>query len=309
MTSFQSSFLLTSEVRLPYRNIIHEKAFQRITNSHKAYRIATSSTTKSPLPVDPHQIYHSLCPLPALSPVPRFGDKASIQIQAENEAAYRQLLVQGVLAVLLPTEDLENECLTSFVEQIFAELVIGNLVIGKVSEPWLIWEALIIVTRLIQKKSSADDPELLSHNARQNRDSSDKDNITHKGRQSWSSHRLFWTLIHWVFLIVGMMRLALSTFVISRSLPPRPRASTVRLGAATSPTNQEKQTRPLPHEADARTHPNRVPLLDFHIWRCIGDILEVETRMPWLQGTLSLMQWIALKGLGGVAAFDGTLDR
>ena len=62
--------------------------------------------------------------------------------QKENEAAYRQLLVHGVLAVLLPTEDLENSCLTALVGQIFSEMIIGNGIGGKASEPWLLWEGI-----------------------------------------------------------------------------------------------------------------------------------------------------------------------
>ncbi|KAI3336936.1 PXA domain-containing protein [Xylariaceae sp. AK1471] len=274
----------------------------------RAYRIATSPTTKPPLQVDPHEIYHSLCPLPALSPVPRPSDKTSIQTQADNESAYRQFLVQGVLAVLLPTEDLENECLTSLVGQILSELVIGNLLIGKASEPWLIWEGLIIVTRLIRKKNNSDDPDILSNKATTAQDSSNKDDSANKDRRSWSIYQIFWSFVHWVFLMVGMIRLALSTVVLSRSLPPRPCPGDVGLVEVTSPKEQ-KGTRPPSHKAETHTQPMRVPLIDYHIWRCIGEILEVEARMPWLRGTLSMMQWIALKGPGRVATFDGTLDR
>lgn len=86
--------------------------------------------------------------------MPKPEDPTSASQQRENEAAYRQLLVQGVLAVLLPTEDLDNECLTALVGQILSELIIGNVVIGKLSQPWMIWECLIITARVLGRRSA-----------------------------------------------------------------------------------------------------------------------------------------------------------
>ncbi|KAI1273603.1 PXA domain-containing protein [Xylaria sp. FL0933] len=277
----------------------------------QAYRIATNPATRHPLQTDLHQIYHSLHPLPALSPVPRLGDEASVQAQADNESAYRQLLVHGVLAVLLPTEDLENECLTSLVGQIFSELVIGNLVAGKLSEPWLIWELLIMTTRLIHKKSNLNDPDSLSSEAAAVEDSEKGRVLGVRTARSWSLHQTFWSVVNGVFLVAGMIRLAFSIGALSWSLPPRSNPSSV---SATRETNRESKSskpQPVSREADiaVRTQPEKTAIVDFHIWRCIGDILEVEARMPWLQGTLSMIQWIAMKGPGRIAAFNGTLDR
>jgi hypothetical protein len=107
-----------------------------------AYRTAHQPLNPPPFQTDPREIYHSICPFPALSPVPRAGSELVIQQQKENEAAYRQLLVQGVLAILLPTEDLENDCLTAIVGQVFSEMIIGGAIGGKASEPWLLWEGI-----------------------------------------------------------------------------------------------------------------------------------------------------------------------
>ncbi|KAI0187757.1 PXA domain-containing protein [Xylaria flabelliformis] len=273
----------------------------------RAYRIATSPTTKPPLQTDSHQIYHSLWPLPALSPVPRPNDQASIQAQADNESAYRQLLVHGVLAVLLPTEDLENECLTSLVGQILSELVIGNLVAGKLSQPWLIWELLIMVTRLIHKKKTSDDSDIIPEKTTKANDSNGIDNSAVKSTSSWSPQRIFWSFVNWVFLAAGVIRLIISTVALSRSLPPRPHQNAVCVVEATD--YQQKKSQSLPPDDVARTQPTRIPVIEFHIWRCLGDILEVEARMPWLQATLSMMQWIALRSPGRVGALDGMLDR
>ncbi|KAI1150163.1 PXA domain-containing protein [Nemania diffusa] len=277
----------------------------------RAYRIAASPNTKPPLQTESHQIYHSLWPLPALSPVPRSSDQASIQAQTDNESAYRQLLVHGVLAVLLPTEDLENECLTSLVGQILSELVIGNLVAGKLSEPWLIWELLIIITRVVRKKTDSHDPNIPPKETAMAQDSSDMDGPTLNNKRAWSPHRMFWSFVHWVFLVFGMIRLIISIGTLSQSLPPRPSPNAIRVVEMANRDGQQKEPQSSLHEAgiDTQTPPARIPIIDFHIWRCIGDILEIEARMPWLRGTFSMMQWIALKGPGRVAALNGTLDR
>ncbi|KAI0099643.1 PXA domain-containing protein [Nemania sp. FL0031] len=277
----------------------------------RAYRTATSPATKPPLQTEPHQIYHSLWPLPALSPVPRPGDAASIKAQAENESAYRQLLVHGVLAVLLPTEDLENECLTSLVGQVLSELVIGNLVAGKLSEPWLVWELLIMITRLVRKGNDSDHPDIPPSGSTTARGSSAINDLTMKGKRSWTFHQIFWSFVHWVFLVFGTIRLIVSIGALSRSLPPRLPLSAVRVVEKANTDAQQKELQAPSHDAavDASTQPATAPIIDFYIWRCMGDILDVEARMPWLRGSFSLIQWITLRGPGRVAALNGTLDR
>ena len=119
------------------------------------YRIAYNPIHHNPLEPEPRLIYHSLWPTPALSPVPGKNDPASVLIQKENEAAYRQLLVEGVLAILLPTEDFENDCLTSLVGQIISEMILGNGIGEKACEPWLLWEGITKMAEVIQAKLPA----------------------------------------------------------------------------------------------------------------------------------------------------------
>lgn len=213
--------------------------------------------------------------------------------------------------MLLPTEDLENECLTSLVGQILSELVIGNLVAGKLSEPWLVWELLIMVTRLIRKKNSSDEPGILPGQTTMAQDPNGIDGSAVKRPLPWSPQQIFWSFVQWIFLMAGAIRLIISIGALSRSLPPRRHPSAVRLAEATDHDTQQTKSQFLSLDtgADTHTQPARIPIIEFHIWRCIGDILEVEARMPWLRATLSMVQWIALKGPGGVGALNRTLDR
>ncbi|KAI1113216.1 PXA domain-containing protein [Nemania sp. NC0429] len=302
--------------KVDLESLLFDELPELLATHVRAYRLAASPTTTSPLRTDSHQIYHSLWPLPALSPVPEPGNEASIQAQADNESAYRQLLVHGVLAVLLPTEDLENECLTSLVGQLLSELVLGNLVAAKLSEPWLIWEILIMATRLVHKRSSSgspdgpDDPDGFPDKSTTVPHPSSIHVPPKKGNRPWSLDQVFWSFVQWIFLVAGMIRFIISIGTLSRSLPPRPHPSAVRIVETTDP-NAQQDSRSPSYEAlaDAQTRPAKTPVIEFHIWRCIADLLEVEARMPWLQGTLSMVQWIALKGPGRVAALNGILDR
>lgn len=96
-----------------------------LLESHlRSFRIAKrQATSYDSLISDPRTIYHTLHPHPALSPVPTDMIPASVVEQRESESAWRQLLVHGVLALLLPTEDLENGCLRALVAEIFAEMI------------------------------------------------------------------------------------------------------------------------------------------------------------------------------------------
>lgn len=238
-------------------------------------------------------------PLPALSPVPSAGAPSAVAEQAENEAAYRQLLVQGVLALLLPTEDLENDCLTALVGQILSELIIGNLVANRLAEPWLIWECLIVLSNTIRRRTG--------HSLVQSSTGTTTD-AAPTTPDSWSSIQgLFLTLLQWCFLAANLVRFAVTTFISSSSIPPRTRYSS----HANDVTRHKTGSQATASASLLGTHAEtvKVPVLAFRIWPAISNLIELDLRMPWLSGTLSFLQWTAMTGPGRVADVDGALDR
>jgi PXA domain-containing protein len=254
--------------------------------------------------VDPREVYHSLNPLAALSPVPKPGDPESAALQRENEALYRQLLVNGLLAVLLPTEDLENDCLTSLVGQILSEMIIGNVVVGKISQPWMILECLIILARVLGRKDTTKETlgegvvEAIAQEA-------SGDPAPVPARQAWSFSSLFWLIVHWVFLIFAAGRILVLTVMSSSSLPSR--LSLVddgKRGFAPGVSATTKTALGIPTKA-----PSKAPLLTFKLWTCISTLIEVDTRMPWLSGFLSMLQLGIVRTPGRLAGLDGPLDR
>lgn len=234
-----------------------------------------------------------------MSPVPKTDAPSAIAEQAENEAAYRQLLVQGVLALLLPTEDLENDCLTALVGQLFSELIIGNIVANRLAEPWLIWEGLIILSSLIRRRPG-DPPAPSSKRVNTNIQPT-------SAERPFSIHGLFLTLLQWCFLAASLIRLAVTTIVASRSIPPR-----TRYGShADEMTRQKTKSLATGPAGLLETHaePVKVPVVAFRIWPAMSNLIEMDLRMPWLSGTLSFLQWIAMTGPGRIADVDGVLDR
>ncbi|EQB50508.1 PXA domain-containing protein [Colletotrichum gloeosporioides Cg-14] len=240
--------------------------------------------------------------LAPLSPIPRPDQPETVAKQQENEAIYRQLLVQGVLAVLLPTEDLENDCLTSLVGQIFSELIIGNVLANRLSQPWLIYECLIILTRVLERKS-----EPIEEDVAEAVQAGSAAPLPRPARRSWSIQGVFWSFVHWCFLSFAMIRLIVTTLAMSSSLPPRADVAYNEKHEVTSQLSDSKTPDALTGLDEAQ--PVKTPIFAFKLWTCISDLIELDARMPWLSGTLSMLQLGAMKGPGRVAALNGPMDR
>ncbi|KUI65058.1 PXA domain protein 1 [Cytospora mali] len=265
----------------------------------EAYRASRKRIVRPPIEVDPREIYHSLCPLPYLSPIPKLEKPGTIAEQADNETAYRQLLVQGVLAVLLPTEDLENECLTSLVGQIFSEIIIGGVVAKKISEPWMIWTGLTTLADVVRRGK-----------ANTSGSRSTVNSAAGRGPKGFSIQGLFWSIVHYLFVSTAILRVLVSTLANCRTLPSR---------GQTTPASKDDLIRHNDELQAANTSPpysvelpeevTKTPIMAFGIWSTISKLLEMDRRMPWLCGSLSMAQWLAIAGPGRVAGYDGVIDR
>ncbi|ROW12055.1 hypothetical protein VMCG_00763 [Cytospora schulzeri] len=233
----------------------------------EAYRASRKPLMQPPIEVDPREIYHSLCPLPHLSPIPKLEKPETIAEQAENEVAYRQLLVQGVLAVLLPTEDLKNQCLTSLVGQIFSEIIIGGVVAKKLSEPWMLWTGLTILADVMQRgKTDTSGP--------------------------------------------PFVRVFASTLATCRTLPSRGQTAPAQKDGSTRHNDEVPATNTSPpYSVELPKEVVKTPVVAYGIWPTVSNLLEMDKRMPWLCGSLSMVQWLAIAGPGRVAGFDGVIDR
>ncbi|POR37218.1 Putative mRNA processing protein (Mss51) [Tolypocladium paradoxum] len=263
----------------------------------EAYRAAYLSASQPPLEIDPREAYHALWPLPLLSPVPRPEDPATAAEQRDNETAYRQLLVQAVLAILLPTEDLENPCLTALVGEIFSELIIGNVIGNKAAQPWLLFEGICILARVLEEKKVQAAQKIVS--SAQPRSLV----VPMEKRRAWSAQGFFLSIVQLAFIFLSLIRLLVGMIAMSSSLPPRTAPAEEKARAI---PESEPGSRGQSHGAATTA---KVPVLEFRAWRCVGNLIELSSRMPWLGGFLSLLQFGATHGPGRIAGLDGTLDR
>jgi len=234
--------------------------------------------------------------------------------QIENEAAYRQLLVQGILAILLPTEDLESDCLTSLVGQIFSEMIIGNGIGGKAAEPWMLWEIITKIVEVVQTK-------LPNNKARVRLERSNSDvsnqvlrDISGRSTKSWgfvlSAQKVFWLVLQYAFFTFTTMRFIIITIATSSSLPSRIPPAMKITGSAYLENDQES-----PKYINNKTtvndqsSPLKQPILRMKIWSCASILLDLDARMPWLSATLSMLQWGAVTGPGEIGSTDGMIDK
>ncbi|KAF2875544.1 PXA domain-containing protein [Massariosphaeria phaeospora] len=293
-----------------------------------AFRLAKQQATHhQSLVSDPRNVYHMLYPHPALSPVPCDSVPSTIVEQRENESAWRQLLVQGVLVMLLPTEDLENACLRALVAEIFAEMILGNGISGKACEGWLLWEGITRVAEVLQTDS-------IKEKGLQSGDTSPDQSLTRLERfgllgppmdaysepmESSLASRpglrsvpmtlsgVFWALVQYAFLACTAMRAAIVAVATSSSLPPRcvPAANGQ---SPVEPSDQLHLSATAP-SASRRPPASKRPIVSMKLWSCASNLVELDRRMPWLSGAMSMLQWGALRGPGRVGYTDGALDR
>lgn len=238
-----------------------------------------------------------------MSPVPDPTKKTNLQEQLENEAIYRQLLVQGALAVLLPTEELDNGCIRTLVADVIAETIVGNVIGGKMSESWFIWCGIVkmvdwVKAHLDPKARSAEIEAgtrgrleqfgLLAEQGEHRVDPSIPS-------QSSLSSKVFWRILQYGYLAFIAIRSVLIGLVAASTHPPR---SSSRPGVMKKP-----DTPPIAPTVDPP-----IPILSFRIFSLISVLLDLPLRMPWLSGCLSLIQHHLIYGTFQASATDGILD-
>ncbi|KAB8260622.1 PXA domain-containing protein [Aspergillus pseudonomiae] len=267
-----------------------------------SYRLAREQSQLSGLTPSAREIYHSLNPHPGLSPIPDPTDTHTITQQVDNEARYRQLLVSGVLAVLLPTEDLKNACLRTLVCDILADLIIGNQVSGKMCEGWFLWES---VTKLIDVVGSRQSHEIDATTAVPHRKNqlqkfdllSPQEDVQRHHSSSSVQLRVpdwVWKILQFVFLAYVTLRFIVTGIFRVASTPVASSSSfTGHANEAPAPCNP----------------PLKRPVLNYGLYGMLSQLLDIPRRMPWLAGLLALFQHLILAGPGRIGDTDSVLDR
>ncbi|CAG8975427.1 hypothetical protein HYALB_00010374 [Hymenoscyphus albidus] len=265
----------------------------------QAYRAANTSINPPPIQTNSREIYHALWPMPALSPVPDQENGPLSQQQRNNETLYRQMLVQGVLAVLLPTEDLDNDCLTTLVGQIFSEMILGNGVGGKASEPWLLWEGIMKIAEVIKAQISTpkvSEPVLKSPDSVNASESSKRGNIL-----GFPIQKTFWMVLQYAFVGFTALRVLITTLATASALPSR-----LATNKPNGSPNDSSESQPT---FSSGIVPNKRPIMKMKIWSTASHLLDLDFRMPWLSAMISMLQWSSIAGPGGLGNTDQIFDK
>ena len=230
----------------------------------------------------------------------------SITEQKGHEAAYRQLLVQGALAVLLPTEDLENACLRTLVADVISDSILGNSLGGKVCEGWFIWSSLIKLVEVVKAKiEPTATGQQLEVDTRSRLEkfglladkSHDKTVGGKVNRSAFSS--TFWQILQFGYLAFITFRSIVLGFVAARSEPTR----------SVSIPSASKAVDSSPVATVHESHHRPRPIVGFGIFPLFSTLLDLSRRRPWLSGTLALFQHHLIYGPFRIGATDGILDQ
>ena len=275
---------------------------KQATDYHKSHRAGLPY-----LPSDPRTIYHDLNQHPALSPVPNPSLKSSVSEQLRNEAEYRQLLVQGMLTVLLPTEELENPCARTLAADVLGEIILGNTIGGRASEGWFIWQCIINIVQMVKARLK---PKLAGEEATDNtksqleqfgllaeRDGSPKPIQRH-------AHNSILAGIFWRILQLGYVSILVVGFVLQSLIAAFVRAPRSSPLLGISPRDISS---PIATNVDAPS-PRR-PILAFNVFSLVSILLDLPLRMPWLLGAISLIRHELIYGWLKVGISGGLLDQ
>ena len=229
---------------------------------------------------------------------------STVTEQSEHEAQYRQLLVQSALAILLPTEDLENACLRTLVTDVVAESILRNAIGSKLSDGYFIWGGIIKVAEQVKArmvpKATGEEAEVDTRSRLEKygllSERGDRATRPRNDGQRLTFSTLFWRLLQYTYLMLMAVRF-LAQGLIAASSQPR-RSSALSSTVAPSPIAKSFQVRKRPR-----------PLVKFKIFSLISSILDLPLRIPWLSGSLSLLQYHLVSGPLGVGATDGIIDQ
>lgn len=238
--------------------------------------------------------------------MPDEADPVSILEQQQNDAAYRALLAQGVLAVLLPTEDLRNPCLRALVSDIFADLILGNFLSIRICDPQFLYESIRKAAEIVQPKVGI---QRWAFDKRRSEVVESKNRLAQFGllseRKTASTSSVgdvqrtisewFWTIAQYIYLAFTSIRLCIKLFTTDIG------------GNGTSEANASAKV--TPSGTIFPMPPQKRVMIDLKLWPALANTINLSAHMPWLAGCIALAQHFLLHGPGRVSGLNSRLDR
>lgn len=229
------------------------------------------------------EIFHNLQPHPALKSSP------------ESERVYLKLLSSGILAALLPTEDLQSNCERTLIREILSGLVFWNIV-DKLSEPWMLYDIIAQALGTPQQVGADSGDSITPSEVVNSGDDScvsRKDELRKMKRRKSRHERRSSKLLSIKQITDTPPR---TTTPISPAAPPTPAISISQhiehfLGLATLLINLA--TTVVTSIYTFMCHPpppprRKKPILRMSFLKFISNLLRLDSNQPWLKGNLLL---------------------
>lgn len=262
------------------------------------------------MPTEMRLLYTTMRPHPALSPLPISSDPATLAQQHQHENVYRQLLAQGILTLLLPTDDLRNDCLRSMMTEVLGDIILGDFVSSKLCDAVFLFD---MVRRIAESSSKTRKPWAIDRQinvAKANR-------LEHFGllaQESTTTRHiqfddLLQTIVTIGLLAFAWLRHGLNFFIWTTGLPKRrsgPASNIEEHNKSHYLESGESQREALNSSTEfLRTS----PVMEYQLWRLLGNLVDLASRMPWLVGVAALLKHQFLYGPGRTGSIDGYFDR
>jgi PXA domain len=296
------------------------------TNILTAFRTSSDPDQSLGLASNRHAIYHALHPHPAFTPVPSAGNSASEETQAANESYYRQLLVYGALAVLLPTEDLQSPPLRILVADVLGEMILGRGISQRACEGWLIWDGIIkaagSIKRHVEPKATGEEVEIGTRGRLERfgllAEQSEANRATRARRRRSSASGFVWRVLQYAYLIYAAIHFLVAGLATAAT-GPATRHSSRKAQAidaslthgASEETDRGRSPMASTMEAPGANSSPR-PILSYAIWDLVGELIDLRGRAPWILGGLAFARWHLTQPMGwlmGIGATDGAIDK
>ncbi|EWC44062.1 hypothetical protein DRE_01414 [Drechslerella stenobrocha 248] len=253
-----STLSLEQRIRqLDFETLLLEEVPTLLDNHVKDYRVALErqSTTLFPY-ATVNEIFHSMQPHPALISSP------------ESERLYLKMMGSGVLAALLPPEDLQSDCERLLIREILSNMVLWN-VVDRLSEPFMIFE---LITKIITVLVTPDKvkPANVSHaKSTELMVFLQSDPPEPAKRPTDPDQSLLRTLSNSALIYLEHAYNFVSTSAV------------VVKHASTSLMSLWKEP---PQEPPRR----RKPILKLSVWKTLVTLFSLDRRQPWLLGSIQL---------------------
>lgn len=255
------------------------------------------------------EIYDNLRPHNAL-PVP-VRDGRSALIDHSDEEAWCQCLVDAIVPLVLPPEDLVNPCLRVLVCEVFTGTIVHNAILKRTCEPWLLWEG---ATKLIYTLQPHTRPQTGTTTTVDRLEtfgllssvSSDTTGLysRHQSRLSTAS-LVFWATLQSIAVLGALLQ---GFFLAVLHLSPHDRRTT-GMQPSTGPNLQFSLGLKVEGLSKISVAEPPKALISMHIWTFVNEIMSLQHRMPWLAVLVSLLRWLGLEGPGKLSRTNGLLDR